>query len=192
MSAIFKNGIANYGLSAKGIQEIRDCFYQFLATTPTKDEFIICSSPFLRTVQTSSLIAEIILVKEIHYDSRLRERFFGEWELTPHVNYQKVWLEDYQNPCHKKWGVESTYEVLERVTSAVREIDSLYKGKQIIFVTHGDVAQILVSGYLNQNPQNHRQISSIKTGELKVLHQPIGKKKAIVKYCIDMKIFEYE
>ncbi len=61
-----KNGMANYDLSAKGIQEIRDRFYQFLATTPTKDEFIICSSPFLRTVQTSSLIAEIILAKEIH------------------------------------------------------------------------------------------------------------------------------
>ena len=173
-----KNGITNYGLSAKGIQEIKDSIYRLITATHTESEYIIYSSPFLRTVQTSLLVAEIVLAKEIYYDSRLRERFFGEWELTENINYQKVWLEDFQNPYHKKWCVESTYEVLERVTSAVREIDSLYKDKQIIFVTHGDVAQILISGYLNQNPQSHRQLSSIETGELKVLHQPIGKIKS--------------
>jgi broad specificity phosphatase PhoE len=168
-----KNCITNYGLTPKGIEEIRTSVSPLNVLGHPKTEFVLYSSPFLRTVQTASRVTEVLLVKDTYYDTRFRERFFGEWELTEDSNYQKIWNEDYISPCHKKWGVESTYEVLERVTSAVREIDAMYQKKHIIFVTHGDTAQILMCGYSNRNPQTHRHTNLMKTGQLNVLHKPV-------------------
>jgi broad specificity phosphatase PhoE len=169
-----KHGLTHYGLSEQGVKEAREAMTQLALSKASSSQFVFYSSPFLRTIQTASRAAEVLNVEGIYFDARLRERFFGDWELTSDANYATVWQEDQANPCHKKWGVESTYEVLERMTSAVREINSMHENKHIIFVTHGDAAQILYCGFLGQNPQHHRSVVAMKTGSLRLLSQRHG------------------
>ncbi len=172
-----QNGITKYGLSKTGKQEVMVTVYTAVQKGIIGPACLIYSSPFLRTKDTAHIVAKLLAQSLITYDERLRERFYGKLELTSVKNYRKVWKEDFLNPEHHEWGVESVFEVLDRSTSLVSEINRARVGQNIILITHGDVGQILESGFLRQNPKNHRLLRPLKTGELRelCLHPLLGK-----------------
>ncbi|MBX4189624.1 class I tRNA ligase family protein, partial [Candidatus Parcubacteria bacterium] len=107
---------------------------------------LIISSPFVRTKETAEIVAEEIgLTKsEIIYDERLKEINPGDFD-------GKNW-NDYHNTIYKAgkdWfvramsGGEALADVRRRVGECLYEIEKKYKGKNILFVTHGGPAWLL-------------------------------------------------
>ena len=80
-----------------------------------------------------------------------------------------MWDIDKENPKHKEFEVESAQEVQERILSLVNDLENQYSGEKILLVSHGDVLQILQTGFLNQSPDSHREIPHLKTAEIKEL-----------------------
>lgn len=162
-----KNGISKYGLSENGINQVKksigNCSFAFDYKT------IIYSSDFKRTKETAEIIAEIIESKNLFFDKKIRERFFGDFEEKSNINYSKIWEKDIKNPCHKEYNVESVEEVLERVSKFIIEIDTLYENKNIIVTSHGDTLQILQIAFNKMLTLKLRSFPHMHNAEIKKL-----------------------
>jgi glucosyl-3-phosphoglycerate phosphatase len=163
------NGFNNYGLTDIGKKEIRASSISIKNEIHKNNKQILYSSPFLRTLETSMILSEVLGIKKINIESRLQERSFGILEHGDSQNYEKVWKQDYLNPFHTKWSVESVISVLKRTTSLIADIEEKFNRAFIFLVTHCDVAMILTAGALKLNPKLHRQLDSMKTGEIRKL-----------------------
>lgn len=135
---------------------------------------VIFSSDFKRTRQTALITKdEVGEESTIIFSPKLRERYFGRFEGYSTQNYKTVWENDKKDAQHKSDAVESVEEVMERMTSFVREIEELYTGFNVILVSHGDPLQILETAFCEMDPREHRDIQPMKTGELRrVVFQP--------------------
>lgn len=163
------NGIPEYGLSAKGKTDVREWGVWARESGILDESTLIFSSPFRRAGESAELVAQILGSGEVVYDDRLRERYFGDYELTSSGNYAIVWEDDAQDPGHVNYRVESALAVLERMTALVVEFAEKYAGKRVLLVTHGDPAQILETGFLKQSPQTHRSLKPLQTAEIREL-----------------------
>ncbi len=131
-------------LTKNGEEQVRRSVKEAKARGPIKEDTVIFSSPLSRCKKTAEIAKEMLGVKEdILFDDRLRERWFGDWEGTSNVNYQKVWDGDALDSAHKQADVESTTEVAARVGGLIHEIEGRYAGKNILFISPGDVLQIM-------------------------------------------------
>ncbi|MCK5736906.1 MAG: histidine phosphatase family protein [Spirochaetaceae bacterium] len=160
-----EEGIEHWGLASgadKGIRKSLDGWNLL-------NETIIFSSPFKRAVETARYTASHLLSGNIKIIPALRERFFGLYDKTKDDNYNRVWLDDIDNPDNHKNGVESPEEVSRRLIELIIETDRLYTGKTIILVSHGDPLNILLTYYSGMSVDRHRDIKSMKTAELREL-----------------------
>lgn len=164
------HGSAAYGLTPKGRAQVSRTVEKIKTTNCLKKHPLVFSSPFLRATETAEIIISGLGVSKFTTDSRLRERCFGDYELTPDTNYEKVWSRDEVSPNHKKGHVESANEVLSRIAGFVCEIDDQFKGKDIILVTHADTAMILECAFLGKSPRIHHTLPPIKTGDIRKLN----------------------
>jgi len=126
---------------------------------------IFYSSDFLRAKETAKIVADlydtnVCLAKE------LRERIFGDLELKPNYNYNKVWLEDALQKVESSYKAENVFNVLNRVLSLVYKIEQEHKNKNIILTSHGDTLQITKCYFSKINPYFHRSIKGIDNAEL--------------------------
>jgi broad specificity phosphatase PhoE len=158
-----QKGIAGFELTEKGRKQVSDSIKK---DTMLDRHTIIYSSPFKRARQTAELAREFLGTKPIHITRKLRERFFGKWDLAPVSEYLKAWEHDCMNPGFEKDGIESVNHLLERTTSLVAGLEKKYSGKKILLVSHGDPLQVLQTGFLNKNPSNHRRIKYLKCAEI--------------------------
>lgn len=162
------NGTDAYGLSPTGTREVETAIKNAMENRLFgPNPITIYSSPFLRAVNTARITALHLDVQTIVFDSRLRERFFGDFELKKSDNYQTVWDDDSVDPHHQRWNVESTAQVLSRTTSLVSELERAGSGKTYILVTHGDPGQILETGFRNMESSEHRSLDPLTTAELR-------------------------
>lgn len=164
----------------------------------------IFSSDFLRATETATIFASIlrkynipIYQNDILLETRLRERYFGEFNGETDTRYQDVWDEDIHDANHVKFGVESPNSVLERTTRFIVELEDLLsssssssslskedkeqEGKQkdrekcnrpwkVILVAHGDVLQILQTGFLlHDDASRHRCLDHLETATIREL-----------------------
>lgn len=130
---------------------------------------VIVSSDFLRAKETAEKVAEMIGVKKIQVDSRLRDRFFGDFEGQSDQNYEKIWELDRTDPEHTKWNNESTNAVQKRMQELLNELEKIYSGKTILLVSHGDPLQIIFTSYVGKNVGQHRDIHKIENAEIRDL-----------------------
>ncbi len=147
----FKNQ-ENDPLTEKGIQQVRSEAGHYKGKID-----LIITSPFLRTLQTANLVAEELnLSKEnIIIDDRLHE-------VNPGIFDGKTWEEYHEHVYNFKgdWFShqipegESLKEVYCRIASAVYEVEEKYKGKNILFVTHGGPAWLFFVASGEFLPQN--------------------------------------
>ena len=142
---------------------------------------IIVSSDFKRALETAEIIHNHFKVKEpIRVRSSLRERDFGDLNLTDSTNYQKVWNHDSQNPHHSEFKCESVMDVFSRTRTLIEGLEEEFylKEKLVVLVSHGDTLQITLTTYAGVAPQFHRSLCHLGNGDVRELLQTLndGKK----------------
>lgn len=110
-----------------------------------KESFgVVWSSPLLRC---RKLAGSLFPNEEIHFDSRLKELNFGDWEMLPwdEIYAQpegKTWMANYQTLPTKNG--ESYPEMVARVSAIFNEIKNV-NTENIAIVAHAGVIRILKS-----------------------------------------------
>jgi len=157
----------------------------------------IFSSDFARARETASIFAEELAKSKIPLynddiilETRLRERFFGDLNGGPDTRYRDVWNIDLKDADHTEFHVESANSVLHRTTKLVLELDEILERQQsaqskgsaktedscwkCILVAHGDVLQILQTGFLRHpDASRHRNLEHLETASIRelILHE---------------------
>lgn len=194
-----------HGLSAHGHKQAKEAgkrfAEQFHDENDASNEYCgvaIFSSDFVRARETAQHMADackavsIPLYKNKHahtthkkgviLEAKLRERNFGTLNGGSDDRYQDVWDVDITDPTHNEFGVESVYSVVERTTRLVLDKDeelteASKDGKwKCILVAHGDVLQILQTGFKKMDGSLHRTLPHLETAtvrELKVAAAPL-------------------
>ena len=164
-------GTTGYGLTESGKHQVRESARSF-QLAPAK--LHIYSSDFLRAQETANLVHGILQPPfEVTLSVLLRERFFGELEGQIDSAYQDVWSLDAIDPNHKQRGVESVTSVLARATELLENLESKYRGENILLVAHGDVLQILQTAFERVPPSKHRQLPHLQVAEIRRLNPPL-------------------
>jgi len=160
----------DFTLTKKGEEQVRDSAEKAKLEGFLDSETMIYSSPFSRCKRTAEIAKEVLGIKDkIHFDDRLRERYFGDFERTHNSNYQKVWDIDANDSDHKNFNVESAKEVQDRTINLINDLENIYSNKKILLVSHGDALQILQTGFLNKSSKEHRNLSHLNTAEIREL-----------------------
>lgn len=143
------------------------------------DGLLILSSDLLRADETAhhvlkaALAANIPVYREsVVTEIRLRERWFGDWDDTSDVNYEKVWKDDLIDPSHCLSNVESVDSVMERATQCIVDWDdngSEVQNHCVVCVAHGDVLQILQTAFQKRHGSQHRSLEHLETATLRPL-----------------------
>lgn len=163
-----ENGIGHWGLSEQGKIEVTQSVEKALKAGLFNPMIkpVVVASPFLRTLETAAIAAKI-LKAERYPDNNLRERFFGEFEMTENTNYAKGWAQDEDDPDHTSFGVESVRSVAARMVEVIKRTGQRYNEKDIILVTHGDPGQILQCVFDGIDPSRHRSLAPLETAEMR-------------------------
>lgn len=167
-----------YGLSKVGKEQAALAGQDVIAAfkeRPRK-KVLLLASDLLRAKETAEIVRGKLLDAGIPlYDvddglvieTRLRERWFGEWEATSDTNYPKVWKDDATNPGHTLKGVESVNQVMERTTKCITQWDDELQECFVICVAHGDVLQILQTSFCKMDGSQHRTLEHLETAKLR-------------------------
>ena len=107
-------------------------------------DLIICS-PLRRTVQTCRLVNKNKV--KVKYDRRLMERNAKsmQFKKCSKIDFD-MWYDIEREVVYK--DAEGFKALCERVGQVIQEIKVKYNGKNILFVTHGDVCKA-VNAYVN-------------------------------------------
>ncbi len=163
----FENGLADYGLSERGEVQVTETM---LADEQLDLDTLVISSDFRRARETAKIVHGLLKCHTpICFDVRLRERYFGELELSSDSSYAEVWREDKTNPENRFRGVERADEVMERVTALVSEYEKEMMDATLLLVSHGDALQILQTAFSKQSASRHRHQKHLETAEIRQL-----------------------
>jgi broad specificity phosphatase PhoE len=167
------------------------------SSSGTRGRVVLLASDLLRAQQTAEIVRDAIVAHnnaqrtsddasciplyrdDVIGETRLRERGFGNWDLTSDDNYQHVWDDDATDSSHTANNVESVDSVMRRVTSAVAEWDDTLSQENltsydptrtmVICVAHGDVLQILQTAFEKLDGTLHRTLPHLETATLRPL-----------------------
>jgi isoleucyl-tRNA synthetase len=127
-------------LTEKGVQQIKDAANAFSGEID-----MIITSPFSRTKESAQIFRDTKnLNVEIIEDSRIAEWNVGaEFDGKPFSKYFEV-----RNVSEDRYGFkasdgESYLDILKRAGEFIYDLESKYKGKRILIMTHGAVARAL-------------------------------------------------
>ncbi|KAJ8530293.1 hypothetical protein K7X08_037128 [Anisodus acutangulus] len=133
-----ENGkLEHYKLAPEGIKQAElagESFLKVLKEDKVPLENIqICYSPFSRTTHTAQVVESVL---DISFEGPqcvvlddLRERFFGHsYELKSHDKYPDIWVLDAKDPFMQPEGGESVADVVSRLTNALINMESQFRG----------------------------------------------------------------
>lgn len=161
------NGCRGFGLSSLGRAQLRETLDACDWLPP---ETIIISSDFTRARETAEMVCGWIgcdLLPQL--DERLRERFFGVFELAADSAYADIWQADARDPEQETHGVESPNAVMRRVTEVVAECEHGHHDRDILLISHGDALQILQAAFHRLDASRHRELPHLQTAEIRSL-----------------------
>ncbi|OHA58964.1 MAG: hypothetical protein A2571_01140 [Candidatus Vogelbacteria bacterium RIFOXYD1_FULL_44_32] len=145
-----------WSLTAKGREQIK------LAVNDLKDKNIdlVYSSPFVRTRETADiLVAGLSIDKtEVVFDDRLKELDFGSLhgqEFSEFLKYEKENMLLFSDPLP---GGESYLDAKRRFGKFIYELEEKVKGKNILIITHGIGAEVLMPVALGVNSEDSKKI----------------------------------
>lgn len=160
------NGVdLEYGLTSRGRRQARVA----ARLSGLGPETTIFTSDFSRARQTAHIAATIIGTAKPQPLTALRERHFGDFEGTSNENYELVWAHDAVDPHHGFGNVESASHVLARAAKAVLDIELEHENEDILLVSHGDILQILQTGFAGLDVRRHRSLPHLGTAEIRPL-----------------------
>lgn len=158
-----ENAINHYGLSAVGKKQVLNSI--------SKNKYldkntIIYSSDFKRARESAEIISGYLKAKKPILRKELRERNLGIYEKGKDNMYHELWAEDIKGKTLE--SCESVLSVAKRFKKLIIEIENKYKGKKILFVTHGDIVSVGIS-VLNNKPirEHHKIFSILENAEIK-------------------------
>lgn len=124
-----------YDLTEQGVEEAK----MAVRTLKTEGIDMIMSSPFLRTKHTAEIVAEAIGINkdEIKYDDRIREEGFGEFSDKPSEEFRSAFTNFRDRYYGSKFGTESLNDARKRLAEFLYELETKYKNKKILIVSHG-------------------------------------------------------
>lgn len=184
-----------HGLSETGIAQAKNAAGRF-ASEFDDEKFggvAVYTSDFKRASETAECMAEALAKSsvplyggDIIHEKLLRERFFGGFNGRSDGHYEDVWGLDVTDPDHTEFGVESVNSVMRRTTGLVLDIDadlspSMSDGEQrqqlpwkCVLVAHGDVLQILQTGFRKMDGSLHRTLPHLETATIRQLELASG------------------
>jgi len=136
-------GDPNNHLTEKGKEQIR------ISAEKLKDMHIdrIVMSPFIRSEETAKIIADILGVKDVVVDNRLRENHLGIYDGWKIADYLKVNGKlDFLRFDHRPQGGETHEEIMNRMMACVYDEEKNNEGKNILLVTHGGPLRMVIAG----------------------------------------------
>ncbi len=167
-----QNGIETFGLSEQGRAEVEDSLLRYERLDAACR---IVSSDFLRALETAETARRVIgCAQPVVTDPRLRERYFGDFEMQPNGAYARIWEEDRLNPDSERDRVESANRVMQRVTSLVVDLERDFDGETFLLVSHGDAIQILQTAFAGRDAALHRDLEHLETAEIRELTAPLS------------------
>ncbi len=137
---------------------------------------LIFSSDFLRTRQTSNIVAKELGIKKVTLDKRLRDINLGVYHGKTKDDFYIDFPRDLKERIKRfekapKKG-ESWNDVKKRITESLKEIDKKHENKRILLVSHGDPLWLLegiVKGWSMKKLLEISKENYIKTGEFREL-----------------------
>lgn len=154
-----------YGLSQVGHDQARRAADSVVAQN--RSGVVLVASDFLRAKETAEVVERACqdagVPVQLAFDERLRERQFGDWDMTSDDNYQRVWDDDAMDPWHTNNNVESVMSTRNRTLECIQEWDAKVTNKTIVCVAHGDVLQILQTAFEQVNASDHRSLPPLET-----------------------------
>jgi probable phosphoglycerate mutase len=142
-----------------------------LFSCPPQTPIRIVSSDFQRALETAECIHKELTSSftavKLEVVAWLRERWFGELDMTSNEAYPLLWRQDAKDEGHTCWQVESTAHVANRVRQGLLGLQS---ENVVILVSHGDTLQILEAVVRGFSPGQHKlQIKHLETAEVREL-----------------------
>lgn len=162
-----------YGLTDKGIKQAKLAAQLFeLQVGFDVAGAIIFHSPFSRAVETAKVVAQEFGCRLFGEDQNLRERDFGEFELTTDKNYQQIWEHDKIDADSTFNHSESPNAVQARMLKVIEDCEKLDEeyGQNIFLVGHADSIHILETAFRHIPVTNHRDIPYIRNAEIRALN----------------------
>eukprot|EP01041_Mallomonas_annulata_P003863 gene3863-7709_t len=105
-----------------------------------------------------------VMRSDINFRKELRERFFGKFDATVLVNYNKVWPIDLVDANNNRQGVESVSDVISRISRLINDLESHYENKIFVMASHADTLQIMQTFLAGEDPRKFSQYR-FKNGE---------------------------
>lgn len=103
---------------------------------------VIISSPLKRTIKTAQIINQYHN-QEIEIITNFKERDFGKLEGKEYknVNFDKIKID----LLYKKYKVEHIKDFEKRIKNAMHELLEKYQNKNVLLITHGGVAYMIIA-----------------------------------------------
>ena len=174
----FKHGLNQVGHEQASNAHISlSTLFPFVSDYIARDQFFIYSSDFKRTQETAQglCLGLGLDLEDIVLSESLRERSFGTLDLLEDdVNYARVWAADDAADDASggllEEGVESVLSVQDRSTRfIVEELEEEHVDDLIVLVGHGDLLQILQTGFQQMDPRLHRTLPHMSQCEFRAL-----------------------
>ncbi len=128
-------------LTEKGISQVKES-----AKALKKEKIdVIFASDITRTKQTAEIVADIVGVKNIHFDPRIREFDFGDFNGTNYDEYAKYYGSRVEKFTKRTPNGENHTDLRKRAYEFLADIEAKYKNKKILIVTHDGVVYMLHS-----------------------------------------------
>ena len=146
---IADNTTNSYHLTPKGKKQVLES-----AKKLKKQKIdLIISSDVLRTQETAKIVAEVLGIKKIITDSRIREINVGEFMGQKIDKYRRYFSYQAEKFTKRPPGGENLRDLRKRLVDFMLDTEKKYSGKNILLISHGYPIWILHSASLGLNEE---------------------------------------
>jgi isoleucyl-tRNA synthetase len=144
-SILDSSGDLDNHLTPKGVEQIRNQTKKLLDLNID----LIVTSPLIRARESAEVVSESLGGIEIIEDVRLKEFDLGVYDKKSLSEFHTKGTRSCTHLDIRVEGGETHREVKIRVTLSLLDIESKYKNKNVLFVTHGAPGWMLIAGASN-------------------------------------------
>jgi broad specificity phosphatase PhoE len=158
---------AEFGLTEGGRTQVRQRILELVQRRGNGIQII--SSDLRRTIESALIDCEVLEQNptQIKIDPNLRERDCGDLEGCSVVPYmQRIITRDRVNPTHTHLNVESLVALMRRGLTVIERLETKFRGKTFLLVSHRETIHMLLCALYNINPATHNEVFNIQNGEI--------------------------
>jgi len=161
---------ANVHLTENGKKQVEESINKIRKIKPD----YIFSSPVIRAQETTKIIVDNVGSSiPVIIDDRICEYQVGDYEGKPDSDYDKDFSNGLDKFTVRSKGSECFNDVKKRVASFIEDVESKYKNKNILIISHGDALSMLDSVNGGMSPEESLKFykdSYLKNAEIRELN----------------------